>query len=109
MSILRPRNRTVYFRVSEDEFDRFNNIRQSTGARSISDLARAAMQSMTVEAYQDPHGRLADKLTTLESMVSDLNHKIHQLTLYLGRHDAMILKPTDALEARTDTETGSET
>src|SRR5690242_16265850 len=95
MSVLRPRNRIVYFRVSEDEFHRFHDICQSTGARSISDLARFAMQSLIQDGASDRPPQVFDKLTSLETMVNDLNRKINLLTESLGKsysHEALSRK-----------------
>jgi len=85
MSVLRPRNRLVYFRVSEDEFERFNHICEAMGARSISDLARSAVQSMIQDSNNGHADRVTEKLTALEAMVNDLNDKVHQLSLSLGK------------------------
>jgi hypothetical protein len=49
MAVLKPRNRLVYFRVSEEEFQLFTNMCQAEGARSISDLARVALQRLAHE------------------------------------------------------------
>ena len=86
MSVLRPRNRILYFRVSEDEFQQFNHICESTGARSVSDLARSAMQNMIEEGNIGSSAHLSEKLTLLERMVSDLNHKVYLLTQSLRRY-----------------------
>lgn len=85
MSVLRPRNRLVYFRVSEDEFERFNHVCELMGARSISDLARSAVQSMIQDGKNGHADRISEKLTALEAMVHELNCKVHQLTLSLGK------------------------
>ncbi len=85
MSVLRPRNRIVYFRVSEDEFDEVSRACQATGARSISELARSAMIHMIETPQQNPRNHLFDKLTVLENMVASLNDRVHQLTMILSR------------------------
>jgi hypothetical protein len=84
MAVLRPRNRIVYFRVSEQEFESFRDMCQCVGARSISDLARSAMRNL---ARQDEtaSARVSDQLMSLETMLQDLNRKIHLLTESLGR------------------------
>ena len=46
MTILRPRSRSITVRLSEEEFATFQQLCVSTGARSISDLARKAMQEV---------------------------------------------------------------
>ena len=89
MSVLKPRNRLVYFRVSEDEFQQFNKICESVGARSISDLARSAIQRMVRDgnhhaAASDP---VSAKLTTLEMIVGDLDRKVQHLTSLLATSD----------------------
>ena len=87
MSVLKPRNRLVYFRVSEDEFQQFNQMCELVGARSISDLARSAIQRMI---QQDSHLRppsadpVAAKLNVLETIVCDLDRKVQQLTMLVG-------------------------
>jgi len=94
MSVLKPRNRLVYFRVSEDEFQQFNQMCESVGARSISDLARSAIQRMIQQdGRHPPHGAdpVAAKLTVLETIVCDLDRKVQQLTALVGWQD-----PTEA-------------
>lgn len=44
MNILRPRSRTISVRLSEDELHTMKQRCLETGARSISELARNAMQ-----------------------------------------------------------------
>jgi hypothetical protein len=72
MPVLHPRTRLVYFRVSEEEFQQLNEMCQSSGARSISELARQAIRKVLdrpesadgVAHEGDLAGRI-DKLTTL--------------------------------------------
>lgn len=105
MSILKPRNRLVYFRVSEDEFQRLNQIRETTGARSLSDLARSAMQTIMQDGTSSA-GRLSERMTVLETIMNDLNHKVQQLAASLGKDIAFNLKldtlhrPRDEKEER---------
>ncbi len=86
MSVLRPRNRLIYFRVSEDEYQEYNHICISTGSRSISDLARSAMQNLA----QNRQNPVTEKLTILETMVSDLNRKVHEISVHLGSQGSNI-------------------
>jgi hypothetical protein len=88
MSVLKPRNRVLYFRVSEDEFQRFNHICEVLGARSISDLARSAVQNMIQDGHSGNEDPVSKKLTTLETMIRDLHSKLHQLTQTLGGPDS---------------------
>jgi hypothetical protein len=71
MSVLKPRTRLVYFRVSEDEFERFNKVCADGGeARSISDLARQAVHQMVDRKSRHP----------LEEQVVELNQLVQKLT-----------------------------
>ena len=85
MSVLKPRNRLVYFRVSEDEFQQFNQMCATVGARSISDLARSAIQRMIHDGNHAVPGNdpVAAKLTVLETIVGDLDRKVQHLTTLL--------------------------
>lgn len=47
MSVVGPRNRVVYFRISEHEFERLTGLCRSVeGERSVSELARTAVQQL---------------------------------------------------------------
>jgi hypothetical protein len=74
MSVLKPRSRLVYFRVSEDEFVQFSAMCQSMGARSLSALVRTAMQRM-LTAPQD-ESQLAQKLKAVDEQASVLIEKL---------------------------------
>ena len=104
MSVLKPRNRLVYFRVSEDEFQQFNQMCESVGARSISDLARSAIQRM-IQQDGNHQPKAADpvaaKLTILETIVCDLDRKVQQLTALVGWQDSQET-PLERLPDRVD-------
>src|SRR5437879_5234472 len=84
MAVLRPRNRLVYFRVSEDEFQQFNQICESARARSVSDLARFAVQRMINDSNDGTVGHhpndVVEKLRVLEAGISDLSRRVQELT-----------------------------
>lgn len=46
MTVLRPRSRTISIRLSEEEFSALRQICLTSGARSVSDLARDAMHDL---------------------------------------------------------------
>jgi len=73
MPVLKPRNRLVYFRVSEDEFLQFSAMCQSAGARSLSALARTAMQRMLAPKDEE---LLAERLRACEELTSVLIEKL---------------------------------
>lgn len=84
MALLRPRNRLIYFRVSEDEYRQYNHMCESTGSRSISELARSAMRSMA-QSSTNNGDLVTEKLMNLETMVCDLNRKLHEISVYLSK------------------------
>jgi DNA-binding transcriptional regulator GbsR (MarR family) len=57
VAVLKPRERLVYFRITEDEFHQFANVCEQEGARSISDLARSAVQRLIAESNREREGR----------------------------------------------------
>lgn len=79
MSVLKTRTRLIYFRVSEDEYQRFSDICRSSGSRSISDLARSAMERM-MQADSPQEAQVSTKLALLEAAVSELSNKVHNLS-----------------------------
>jgi uncharacterized protein (DUF1778 family) len=78
MSVLRPRNRLVNFRLSEDEFESLKTACENSGARSVSDFARSSVLSQienTKQALSFPQSRV----TNLDQKVSDLEGRVGQL------------------------------
>src|SRR5882672_7989524 len=86
MPILKPRNRLVYFRISEEEFRKVSDMCESEGARSLSDLARQAMQRLIQDGSQGADGQIVEKLKTIDAIIYELNQKLKQLTTLLEEH-----------------------
>ena len=83
MSVLKPRNRLVYFRISEDEFRKVEDMWQAEGARSLSDFARAAVQRVIADGACSPDAMLREKLRTIDQIIGQLNQKLEQLDTLL--------------------------
>ena len=77
MSVLRPRNKIVYFRVSEEEFDRYSDLCRAYGARSLSELLRSAMDML--QNRDGNGGDLSARLAELGRMLTLLNDKLDRL------------------------------
>lgn len=82
MPVLKPRNRLVNFRLSEEEYEKLKASCSLTGARSLSDFARAAvLRSVTPgvlpnEATDPP----ADpRLAQMDRKINDLEGRISQM------------------------------
>ena len=80
MAVLKPRERLVYFRISEDEFHQFASLCEREGARSVSDLARCAVQRLIAESDQrQENQRLAPKMELLEKLIGEVNAQLEFL------------------------------
>jgi DNA-binding transcriptional regulator GbsR (MarR family) len=88
VAVLKPRERLVYFRVSEDEFHQFVRVCEQEGARSVSDLARNAVQRLIAECQRNREEReLTPKVEKLEKLVAELTGHVRTLAALLGGQD----------------------
>lgn len=76
MSVLKPRTRVVYFRVSEDEFRQLHALCELRGERSLSDLARSAMQQMLQNNGGTGEQAMAQKLSQLDATLAELSRAL---------------------------------
>ena len=77
MSVLKPRTRVVYFRLSEDEYEQLSRFCVNGNARSVSDFARSAVQEMLQrERSVEPE---------MMKIIQQLDKAIHQLTKRLDQ------------------------
>ena len=83
MAVLKPRNRLVYFRVSEEEFRLFTDMCQIEGARSISDLARLALQRLAQERKLNAEDDFIGKLRAINEVLNELGDKVERLKMQL--------------------------
>lgn len=82
MSVLKPRNRLVNFRLSEEEFASLQAACRASGARSLSDFARSAVlasmervgegEPFRGEMTLGPLSRLGRSVETLEMRVEQI-------------------------------------
>jgi len=80
MAVLKPRERLVYFRISEDEFRQFVSVCEQAGARSVSDLARNAVQRLITDGNrQRQHDEDAEKMCRLERLIAEVTEQLHLL------------------------------
>lgn len=111
MPVFKPRNRLVNFRLSEEEFEKLRASCALTGARSLSDFARAAvMRSVGAGPDSNATGerggqigatRIDQKVYDLESRVGELMHMIQALRRDGGTGDAHSTRDTGAGVARS--------
>ena len=80
MAVLKPRERIVYFRLSEDEFQCFENACKQAGARSLSDLARSAIKRLISDMGEQHHQHeVVVAVRSLEELMTDLQSKVQFL------------------------------
>ena len=85
MAVLKPRERLVYFRVSEDEFRQFVSVCEQAGARSVSDLARNAVQRLIAEGQRQRDGQeLEEKMQVLERLIAAVTEQLQLLSAQSG-------------------------
>ena len=81
MTVLKRRSRMVSFRVSEQEYESLLTLCSSRGARSLSDLARDAMQALLHDGQGDG---LASLVQQLQKRMNGLDLEVKQLTQLLA-------------------------
>jgi metallophosphoesterase superfamily enzyme len=94
VAVLKPRERLVYFRISEDEFRQFVGVCEQEGARSVSDLARTAIQRLIAEGDRQRNGEeLTQKMERLENLIAALTEQLQLLTV-TGMHNSRMVAAT---------------
>ena len=86
MAITKPRTRLVYFRISENEYEQILRLCEVTGARSISDLARSAIQKLIFAEPQAEDDLQRTKMA-LESLLAELRTNVQRLTSFETSQD----------------------
>jgi hypothetical protein len=80
VAVLKPRERLVYFRISEDEFRQFASVCEQAGARSVSDLARNAVQRLIAEGNRQREGDdMSEKMFRLERLIAAVTEQLQLL------------------------------
>jgi hypothetical protein len=80
VAVLKPRERLVYFRISEDEFRQFTSVCEEAGARSVSDLARNAVQRLIADGQRRRHeDEMGEKIRVLERLISAVTEQLQAL------------------------------
>ncbi len=91
MAVFKPRERLVYFRISEEEFRQFSSACEQGGARSVSDLARNAVQRLIAEGQRRQEGNeLEEKMRVLETLIAAVTEQLHLLTTSQARESAPV-------------------
>ena len=84
MSVFKPRNRLVNFRLSDDEFDKLKSLCPLHGARSISDFARSSVLERLERTPQDAIEPVSAAPRPLDHKVTQLETRVDQLVNLLN-------------------------
>lgn len=80
MAVLKPRTKLVYFRVSEEEYQRLHALCHEVGARSLSDLVRRSLLD-DAGSRENSGGHveaLAERIERLARVVEELREKFEK-------------------------------
>ncbi len=91
MSVIRPRTRLVYCRVSEDEFARVSTFCETAGSRSVSDVLRSALTRLLEDGDTGLEKLVLQRLEGIDKMIKELNTKLFDLT---DRLDGVMQSPS---------------
>jgi hypothetical protein len=95
VAVLKPRERLVYFRISEDEFRQFNSVCEQGGARSVSDLARNAVQRLIADGQrQRQDEELEGKMRLLENLIAAVTEQLNLLAASRVRGRGDVFHPS---------------
>ena len=73
------KNRMISFRLSEEEFERFRGICFNYGVRSVSELARAAINMLVEQPARAQEESLASRVAELEGRIRILSLELRKL------------------------------
>ena len=98
MAVFKPRTKLVYFRVSEDDFQEFSRACEREGARSLSDLARSAMQQ-AMNGPKSEDAAASSHLNQLESLIGELSTCLERLNAVIEAQSTR--EPEKSVNAKT--------
>jgi hypothetical protein len=97
VAVLKPRERLVYFRVSEDEFRQFVSVCEEAGARSVSDLARNAVQRLIADGRRHREDQdIDEKIRVLDRLIAAVTEQLQLLSVSQVRDGSVLETASDA-------------
>jgi hypothetical protein len=81
MTVAKPKNRMISFRLSDEEYEHLVNLCETQSARSLSDLARSAMQSLIANGGVNGGGDgVEERLSHLDGRLNALDEAVERLS-----------------------------
>lgn len=84
MPVLKPRHRTVTFRLSNEEYEIVERSCATSGSRSVSDFTRSAVM-YRANMLTIPRGLLSEDLASLSKQLTDLDATLRGLRQQIRR------------------------
>jgi hypothetical protein len=84
MPVLKPRNRVVVFRLTQDEYEDLKTVSSVRGARNISDFTRSELLT-SIGQERRSETALQGKLSDVDQKLSNLESKIQRMSQLLER------------------------
>ncbi len=81
---LESRSRMISFRLTAEEYDRFRELCFTHGIRSVSEMARTAINMMLSQPSRAPQEALETRVSELESRLHLLSLEIKKLNQHAG-------------------------
>ncbi len=77
---LESRSRMISFRLTAEEYDRFRELCFANGIRSVSEMARAAINMLLQQPARAPQEAVESRLVELEGRLHVLSLEVKKLT-----------------------------
>jgi hypothetical protein len=95
MGVLKPRNRLVSFRLTQDELENLRAACLMLGARNVSDFARVAVLDRA-EEHLRPEAQLFDRFLALELRLAEIEIGVrHNCEILQARLESSMSEPIE--------------
>jgi len=95
----------ISFRLTAEEYDRFRELCSSCGTRSVSELARAAINSLLKQSARAPEQALECRVAELEGRVNMLRLEFKKWRQSAGGH--LTDEPTTAFSEQMSSQSST--
>ena len=82
MSILKPRNRMVVFRLTQEEYENLREVCSERGGRNLSDFTRSEL--MNFLGSESLGGLLEKRFCDVRQRLGELQDAVSKLTIMIG-------------------------
>ena len=82
---LQSKSKIVTFRLTDEEFRQFKTLCDANGTRSVSEVARFAIESVIHGDIELPEAQLRAQVRQLDDKVAVLDRKVEDIVQRLGK------------------------